>query len=95
MVIFESVLNGKFNTDPNSVFGGVKVKEVTTASGPAIEIFNPSHPHADLNGIVKKPNVSPLEEMVDMITATRAYEANLSIMKQSKKMAEAMINVGK
>jgi flagellar basal-body rod protein FlgC len=95
VVIFESVLNGAFNTDPRTKFGGVKVKDIVASTAPPIEIYNPSHPHANEQGMLKKANISPLEEMVDMITATRSYEANLSVMKQSKKMAEKIIDLGR
>ena len=94
MVIFETVLKNRFNAANDSNLGGVNVNKVTSSSRAPIEIYNPSHPHADDNGMVLKPNISPLEEMVDIMTATRAYEANLSIMKEAKKMAEKMIQIG-
>jgi len=93
-VVFESVLKDKFNRSINSSLGGVKVAEINSSNREPIEIYNPSHPHASENGMLKKPDISPLEEMVDMMTATRAYEANLAIMKQSKKMAEKTISLG-
>ena len=95
LVVFESVLNNSFNSSPDQRFGGVRVKGIVSSDSKPLEFFNPSHPHANESGMVQKPNISPLKEMVDMITATRAYEANLSIMKQSKKMAEQTINLGK
>ncbi|MCM8531114.1 MAG: flagellar basal body rod protein FlgC [Lentisphaeraceae bacterium] len=94
VVVFESVLKDQFNRDSYKSFGGVNVKEVVASDKQPIEIFNPSHPHADENGMLLKPNISPLEEMVDMMTATRAYEANLTLMKESKKMAEKTIQLG-
>jgi len=93
IAVFESILKDQFNKDSQSSLGGVKVKEIAQSTKDPIEIYNPSHPHADEKGMLKKPNLSPLEEMVDMMTATRAYETNLSIMKQSKKMAEKMIGL--
>jgi flagellar basal-body rod protein FlgC len=94
VVIFETVLKDKFNSSIDSTLGGVNVNKVIGSNREPIEIYNPSHPHANEKGIVMKPNISPLEEMVDMMTATRAYEANLSIMKESKKMAEKTIQLG-
>ncbi|MCM8535371.1 MAG: flagellar basal body rod protein FlgC [Lentisphaeraceae bacterium] len=94
VVVFESVLKDQFNRNSFNSFGGVNVKEVVASNKQPIEIFNPSHPHADENGMLLKPNISPLEEMVDMMTATRAYEANLTLMKESKKMAEKTIQLG-
>ena len=95
IVVFESVLNRQMDSSVTSSFGGVKVKEIASSTKAPMEIYNPSHPHADANGMLKKANISPLEELVDMMTATRAYEANLSIMKQSKAMAQKMIDLGK
>lgn len=94
VVIFETVLKDKFNTGVDSSLGGVNVDKIIASNRAPLEIYNPSHPHANEKGIVMKPNISPLEEMVDMMTATRAYEANLSIMKESKKMAEKTIQLG-
>jgi flagellar basal-body rod protein FlgC len=94
-VVFETVLKEQVNNDPGSTLGGVRVKEINYSNRKPIEVYNPSHPHADPeSGIVKKPQISPLEEMIDMMTATRAYEANLSMMKESKKMAEKTIALG-
>lgn len=65
---------------------------VTAAEGdfttPFEEVFDPSHPDRDERGIVRYPNVSTVHEMADMITAVRAYEANLSIQENFEKMAD-------
>lgn len=93
IVVFESVLKDQFNRNSESSLGGVRVVEVARSNRPPVEIYNPAHPHADDRGMLKKPAISPLEEMVDMMTATKAYEYNLSIMKQSKDMAKKMIGL--
>ncbi len=49
-------------------------------------VYNPSHPDADSKGYVKMPNVNPLEEMVNMISAIRAYEANVTVINNTKSM---------
>jgi len=87
-VSFESML-----TDVNKA--SVRVAEVSkdTTLGPAV--YNPSHPHADEQGMVQMPNVSMTQEMVDMITASRAYEANLSVAKTSRQMAERALEIGR
>jgi flagellar basal-body rod protein FlgC len=91
-VIFKSVVNQSFNSkSPTAKLGGVEVLDVIGANRTPLEIYNPSHPHADEKGIVRKPDISPIEEMVDMMTASRAYEANLNVMKQSKEMAKRLI----
>ena len=94
IVVFETILNQNVRKNNGANLGGVLVKDVVASQRDPIEIFNPSHPHADEKGMLKKPNISPLEEMVDMMTATRAYEANLQLMKESKKMAEKTIQLG-
>ena len=94
IVVFETVLNQNVKKGNGTNLGGVNVKDVISSGRKPIEIFNPSHPHADEKGMLQKPNISPLEEMVDMMTATRAYEANLQLLKESKKMAEKTIQLG-
>jgi flagellar basal-body rod protein FlgC len=54
---------------------------------------NPSHPHADASGKVEFPNVHPIAEMVDMIAASRAYEANVSAMDAAKAMSAAALRI--
>jgi flagellar basal-body rod protein FlgC len=56
--------------------------------------YDPSNPDADADGYVLLPNVSIVEEMVDMISATRSYEANTTAMDASKNMAMQAINIG-
>ena len=60
-----------------------------------VETYAPYHPDANASGMVEKPNISPIEEMLDMVTATRAYEANLSALEQSREMARQAITLGK
>jgi flagellar basal-body rod protein FlgC len=65
---------------------------VTSTSGTALDasdfrvVYDPGHPDADNEGYVLLPNVNPIEEMVDMITASRAYEANVSAVQAAKEM---------
>lgn len=94
IVRFAEVLNGASGFGRAS-FGGVKVIDVVNDNRPPNELYAPNHPEADKNGMVRKPNISPIEEMVDMISATRAYEANLNVLKQSKDIAEKTINISR
>ena len=57
--------------------------------------YDPGHPDADENGYVKMPNVELITEMVDMITAQRAYEANATAINTSKAMLQKAIDIGK
>ncbi len=62
---------------------------------PPKNVFNPSHPDADENGYVKMPNVNILKEMVDMMSATRSYEANATAIKSAKRMALKALELGR
>ena len=62
---------------------------------PGQRVYDPQHPDADSTGTVTMPNVNLAYEMVDLITATRAYEANLSVVKSAKQMALKALEIGK
>ena len=65
---------------------GVQVARIEADhKAPHLE-YKPGHPDADANGYVKVPNINPIEEMVDMMAATRAYEANVTTMEATKSM---------
>ena len=74
---------------------GVRVKAVVPDASPFIEVVDPGHPDADANGVVRYPNVKVPFEMVDMITAARAYEANLNLIKVFREMVERAIQMGR
>ncbi len=73
---------------------GVKVEEIVDSQRPFEKIYDPSHPHADQDGYVALPNVNPLEEMSDMIAATRAYEANVTVAGNVKQMFQKALEIG-
>lgn len=92
-VVFASTPADKkdFNSIFNAAAGGhqpatVKVADVILDKKPFREVYDPSHPDADANGIVKYPNVNPIEEMVDMQSAARSFEANVTALETSKRM---------
>ena len=58
-------------------------------------VLQPGHPDADANGYVRMPNVNVVEEMVDMISATRAYEANVTALNAAKSMISSAIDIGR
>ena len=58
-------------------------------------VFDPSHPDANEEGIVELPNIQVMNEMVNMITATRAYEANATALNESKQMAMKALEIGR
>jgi len=66
---------------------GVKLAAVMKDNALPHEVFDPSNPFADANGVVKEPNVDPVYEMVDMMQAARSYQANLSVIQSAHSAA--------
>jgi flagellar basal-body rod protein FlgC len=65
---------------------GVEVAQITQDATPGRRVYDPGHPDADKQGYVTLPNVNPVTEMVDLIDASRAYEANVTAMQTAKQM---------
>ncbi|HEY0437524.1 MAG TPA: flagellar basal body rod protein FlgC [Phenylobacterium sp.] len=66
--------------------GGVKVTGIVNDATPLKTVYDPGHPDANAQGYVQMPNVEPVEEMVDLITESRSYEANVTAMQSAKTM---------
>lgn len=90
---FSSVLTQQLNG--NSAAQGVKVTKIKEDPSPNKLIYNPTHPDADANGYVNMPNVDVTKEMVDMIAATRSYEANVTVLNAAKSMFVKALEIGK
>ena len=73
---------------------GVKVVDVVEDPSPARLVFDPGHPDANPEGYVAYPNVNPIAETVDLMAATRAYEANVQAVNATRRMAEAALSIG-
>ncbi|KHO62555.1 flagellar basal body rod protein FlgC [Thermoanaerobacter sp. YS13] len=90
---FESILNkvkGKYSGK------GVEVVQISEdVQTPLRRVYDPGHPDADQNGYVEYPNVNIVSEMVDMISATRAYEANVTAFNASKAMFQKSLEIGR
>ena len=74
---------------------GVNVSQITQDPSPPRMEYDPGHPQANAQGYVAYPNINPVEEMVDMITASRAYEAGITTMSTAVNMAERALGIGK
>ena len=74
---------------------GVRIASISADRTPGQQVYNPQHPDAGADGLVTMPNVNLAYEMVDLITASRAYEANLSIVKNARQMAMKTLEIGK
>ena len=75
--------------------GGVIAEAVVDSDNPLVPVYDPDHPDADEDGYVMMPNVNSAEEMVDLMAATRAYEANLTALNVAKSMALKALEIGK
>jgi flagellar basal-body rod protein FlgC len=73
----------------------VKIGAIVPDRSPGQQVYNPQHPDAGPDGLVTMPNVNLSYEMVDLITASRAYEANLSVVKNARTMAMKALEIGK
>jgi flagellar basal-body rod protein FlgC len=73
--------------DAMNATSGVEALQVVTDQGESVKRYEPGHPHADKDGYVRYPNINPLEEMVNILSATRSYEANLQAANTAKDMA--------
>lgn len=73
----------------------VEVAEVIDDARPFRSVYDPYHPNADQNGYVFYPNVNVMEEMVNMLSASRSYEANVNVIKATKSMAQNALSIGK
>lgn len=74
---------------------GVKVANILEDAGPQKQRFDPSHPDADAQGYVTLPNVNPAEEMVDMVGASRAYQANLTAINLIRDLVSRALELGR
>ncbi len=96
VVSFESALIKHLGDNAASPsLRGVRVASVSADSRQGPVVHNPSHPDADANGFVRMPNVNMAMEMVDLISATRAYEANLSVVRAGRDMATKTLDIGR
>lgn len=80
---FDALLSGRMS---GTTAHGVEVAGIVADTSPGKKVYDPGHPDADANGYITLPNVNPVTEMVDLITAQRAYEANVTAMQTAKTM---------
>jgi flagellar basal-body rod protein FlgC len=72
---------------------GVEVIKIADDTAPAKLKYDPSDPNADADGFIRLPNVNVLNEMVDMISATRSYEANATAIESTKSMVKSTFEI--
>ncbi|MGO4887786.1 flagellar basal body rod protein FlgC [Anaerobacillus sp. MEB173] len=102
MVVMEPLKNGKFSNYLSKAMNqtenpgqGVRVSRIIEDQTPFKMVFQPSHPDANEEGYVAMPNVDPLKEMVDLMGATRSYEANVTTLNATKNMLMKALEIGR
>ncbi len=80
-------------TDPARSSAGVQVVGIVNDQSPDKLVYDPGHPDADANGYVHMPNVDVVKEMVDMMAASRAYEANVTAIQESRQIGNATLGL--
>jgi flagellar basal-body rod protein FlgC len=95
VVVFQSALQQAINGDGSMQLPPLQVARVEKDTSPPIQIYDPGNPDADSKGLVSLPNVNINEEMADLMSASRAYEANLAVVKNAHSMAMETLAMGK
>jgi flagellar basal-body rod protein FlgC len=95
MVVFESALQQAVNSDGSVQMSPIQVARIEKDNSPPIKVYEPGNPDADANGMVSTPNINVSEEMADLISASRTYEANLAVIKNARTMASETLSIGK
>ncbi len=93
VVVFENELNTAMNGG-NSTLPSIKVAKVERDQSAPTKIYSPGNPDADEHGMVAMPNVNIQQEMADMISASRTFEANLAVVKNAHAMAMQTLAIG-
>lgn len=93
VAVFSEVLSQELSGDEQ--LGGVAVSEIVEDPSDFNRVYDPTHPDADEDGYVLMPNVEILNEMADLIVATRSYEANVTTLNASKNMYLKALEIGR
>ena len=89
----EPYLVGGVSMGGNGISNGVMVDSVVETENPTKIIYDPSHPDADKEGYVEVPNINVVEEMVNMVNASRAYEANVTVAQTARAMISSSLQI--
>ncbi len=102
MAVFESRTSSPFQllmassasaSSATDAAGGVRVSQVVEDEQPSIRKYEPGHPDADASGYVEYPNINPVQEIVDLMGAQRAYELNAGAIQAAKQMIQQSIQI--
>jgi len=91
----DGTFKGIFSLEMGEDGSGVDVVSIVEDMRPFKKVFDPTHPDADETGYLQLPNVNTMEEMVNMISASRSYEANITALNTTKNMALKALEIGR
>jgi flagellar basal-body rod protein FlgC len=95
VVVFESALQQAMNSDGGTATPALHVARIEKDSRPPTQVYDPGNPEADAKGMVSMPDINIHEEMADLISASRTFEANLAVVKNARAMALQTLAIGK
>ncbi len=86
-------LAASFGDTLGAALRAVRVERIAEDPSPSLMKYEPGHPDADASGMVAYPNVDPVQEMVDMLSATRSYEANVTLVRDVREMGRSALGI--
>ena len=90
----EAAVEGEYSNNELDAAAGVKVLGIVESDAPLQRRYEPTHPKADDEGYVYYPNVNPVEEMANMIAASRSFQMNVEVMNSAKQMVQRVLTLG-
>jgi flagellar basal-body rod protein FlgC len=93
-VVFKTQLMGQLGSSTGNTSNGVRVSNITEDQTAGRRVLDPKHPSADADGYVTYSNVSPVEEMVNMISASRSYQNNIEVMNTARNLLLKTLQIG-
>ena len=93
--VFESRPLDPFGDALEQAMSEPVVTEITEDTAPPVRVFDPGHPDADADGYVAYPAINLMEEMVDLMTTSRSFEANTKVVETTRQMASEALNIGR
>lgn len=94
VVVFEAALQNAMDHNGTSL-PGIQVAKIERDNRAPLKVYDPASPEADETGMVLKPNINVHEEMADLISASRTFEANLAVVKNARAMAMQTLTIGR
>ncbi len=95
VVVFENTLQQAMGAGSDTQTPTLRVARIEKDTRPGDEVYDPGNPDANADGIVAMPNINIHEEMADMISASRAFEANLAVVKNARSMAQQTLSIAR